>query len=72
MGVSTLDSLYTSVKIAHDLISHLDHQFASKIAASQNQNMANSSTGSYQGAPPSGYTGGPPSALRPGSGGYVS
>lgn len=52
-------------------------QFASKIAASQQnqQNQQNPSSqnqtmsGTYGGAPPTGYTGGPPSALQPG---YVS
>ncbi|KAJ5835996.1 hypothetical protein N7447_002022 [Penicillium robsamsonii] len=38
--------------------------FAQKIAAAQNNQMANS--GSYGGAPPSGYTGGPPAALQAG------
>ncbi|CAI7618238.1 unnamed protein product [Penicillium glandicola] len=42
--------------------------FAQKIAAAQNNQMANS--GSYGGAPPSGYTGGPPAALQ--AGGSVS
>ncbi|KAJ6096616.1 hypothetical protein N7486_007362 [Penicillium sp. IBT 16267x] len=53
--------------------------FASKIAATQNNQTQNpqgqgqtmsSHQGTYGGAPPAGYTGGPPAALRPG--GYVS